>query len=98
MSTFKEFKPPKDLHTPKTVKESAVYLDRLMPDWHMKINITFLDIGSFKDCILGQLYDGKFINGILAFYGVDAYPGFTFRDDDYVKEWRHEILLRLVTT
>ena len=62
-----------------------------MPDWYNKIDIVELDIASFKFCILGQLYKGKFIDGILAFYGVDAYPGFTFRDNMYAGEWYDEI-------
>lgn len=39
----------------KVVRRGARLLDRLVPDWHTKINLNSLSLGSCHDCICGQL-------------------------------------------
>ncbi len=58
----------------KRVARGAALLDRVMPLWHLKIDLDRLDMDSNSNCIIGQLYgafnvaeteedSGIFING-----------------------------------
>lgn len=41
------------------VAAGAAKLDEVMPGWHNKINLQILNVGSSRDCVLGQLF-GRF--------------------------------------
>ena len=40
------------------VARGVVLLDEHHPDWDEKINLDVFDVWSYKNCIVGQLYDG----------------------------------------
>ena len=40
----------------KTVDRGAAFLDEREPEWWKKIDVETLSLGSFCNCVLGQLY------------------------------------------
>lgn len=44
------------------VKRGIKFLDENVPDWHDRVDVQKLDLGSCQECILGQLY-GSFDDG-----------------------------------
>lgn len=38
------------------VRKAALKLDKVHPDWWIKINVHVLNLGSASKCVLGQLY------------------------------------------
>lgn len=65
------------------VENSAEMLDSKRPGWYLEIDLDTLDIDLPTQCVIGQLYDGKFVGGLkdlgvslwesstLAFYALD---------------------------
>jgi hypothetical protein len=43
---------------PKSISEAAKLLDKALPGWENKINISTLNMKNYEDCLLGQLYGG----------------------------------------
>ena len=50
-----------------TVKRGAKLLDKAFPDWEAKIDLDFLNMFSYNQCILGQLY-GEYETGMCVLF------------------------------
>lgn len=85
----------------RAAEKGASLLDRIKPDWFKAIDQDKLDIGSFKYCILGQLFGswsaGKKAlqtknSGVYGFAPPTFFSCFSHRLDDV---WKEQIQQRL---
>lgn len=54
----------------KNVADGAKLLDKVFPDWHLKVDPNKLKIRRCRDCVLGQLY-GNFGEGLTRLMNID---------------------------
>lgn len=76
-------------HYKEHVLAGIQLLDEKCPDWRDYINWDVLNMGKCDNCLLGQLYEGDYVEGLIALglrimdghrYGFDVYGGYY---DDY---------------
>ena len=86
---------------PNSIEEAAIMLDRVKPGWENKIDVERLNMGEYDRCILGQLYDGHYNEGIKELFNKNTYDNTTknrseiFCSADSKDTWLSEINKRL---
>lgn len=77
---------------PQSIPEAAKLFDEIKPGWFEEINIDELDMDSYQNCILGQLYGNAEVEDILfqdtPFYSSEN-PIFGYKVDK--NDWIFEI-------
>lgn len=94
----------------KAVAKGAKVLDKKAPNWHKKIKVTQLRMATNDKCIMGQLFKGDPLNGLVALGLIkdedkdcnveDVATKYGFMPDTFYEEaafnelWRAEIKAR----
>lgn len=48
------------------VERGAAFLDEKRPGWWREIDLSLLDIRSACNCVIGQLHNGRYVDGVAA--------------------------------
>lgn len=85
------------------VERGVALLDRVRPGWERDVNVMTIDIRSWKNCVLGQVY-GSFSSALSILireeseFGIDFASSHGFAVDARSPEWRTLIHAELASS
>jgi len=71
------------MNTKLAVKESALFLDRVTPDWYRHIRLNVLDLSNPDVCIVGQVYGLNYMHWLRTLREADAWEYAKMRTAHY---------------